>query len=93
MLTDQQYEAISQQSYLPLLATIFPRQPTRKGDTWPVGRGAAWGLLGVPPTEEDYGLDAEVQEIRKNETGKTMTAVINVKGRCVVPQGRARSTP
>ena len=87
MLRQQEYEMIVQQSFLPVLATIFPRQPSRKGDTWPVPRGAAWALLGVPPSEEDYGLVAEILEIRKNEPGTSMTAVISVKGPCVVPQG------
>ena len=87
LLVEQQYETIVQQSFLPLLSTIFPRQPSRKGDTWPVPRAAAWALLGVPPSEEDYGLVAEVLEIRKNEPGTSMTAVISVKGPCVVPQG------
>ena len=86
-LRQQEYELIIQQSFLPLLTTIFPRQPSRKGDTWPVARGAAWALLGLQPLEEDYGLMAEILEIRKNEPGKTMTAVISVKGPCVVPQG------
>jgi hypothetical protein len=87
MLTEQQYEAITQESFLPLLSTMFPRQPSRKGDTWPLSRGAAWALLGVPPSDEDYALEADVQEIQSNEAGKGKTAVINVKGRCVVPQG------
>ena len=87
MLRQQEYEMISQQSFLPVLATIFPRQPSRQGDTWPVPRGAARALLGVPPSEEDYGLVAEILEIRKNEPGSSMTAVISVKGLCVVPQG------
>ena len=87
ILRQQEYEQIGLQSYLPLLTTIFPKQPSRKGDSWPLARGAAWALIGVQPAEEDFGLIAEVVEIRKNEPGPSMTAVINVKGPCLVRQG------
>ena len=60
---------ISQQSFLPLLTTIFPRQPSRKGDTWPLPVGAAWALLGVQPSEEDYGLAAEVRRDPQEPAG------------------------
>jgi hypothetical protein len=86
-LRDTEYLVISQQAFLPVVATILPRQPARVGDTWVVPHAAAWALLGSPPSDEDYSLMGEVLEVRKNPQGTSMTALLEVKGQCVVKQG------
>lgn len=86
-LRQQEYIGVVQESFLPTLASILPRKPGRVGDTWPVPREAASALLGETPNDEDYDLTAEILEVRKNEAGPSMVAVIGVKGQLVISQG------
>ena len=48
-LRQQEFDRISQQTFLPALSTLLPRKPSRVGDTWPVPRPAAWALVGDMP--------------------------------------------
>ena len=82
-----EYDGIRQQTFLPIVSLILPSKPGRVGDTWPVRREAVFALLGNAPAEEDYAVTAEILEIRKNKEGPTMTAVIEVKGQLVIPEG------
>jgi hypothetical protein len=86
-LRQQEYILVVQQAFLPTLASILPRKPSRVGDTWTVPREAASALLGEDPNEEDYDLTAEILEVRKNGSGPSMVAVIGVKGQLVVSEG------
>lgn len=86
-LRPQEYLGVVQEPFLPALASILPRKPSRVGDTWPVPREAAWALLGEVPTAEDYDLNAEILEVRNNGAGPSRVAVIGVKGQVAVPQG------
>jgi hypothetical protein len=85
-LRQQEYIGVVQEPFLPALASILPRKPSRQGDTWPVPREAARALLGELPTDEDYDLNAEILEIRRRGTGPVV-AVIGVKGQVVVREG------
>ncbi|MGC8643489.1 MAG: hypothetical protein ACP5XB_26835, partial [Isosphaeraceae bacterium] len=82
-----EYNTIVQQTFLPGLVMMLPPQPVRVGDTWTIPRMAAWALLGSQPSRDGYDLMGEVLPIRKNTTGKSMTAVFAVKGQCLVEQG------
>lgn len=86
-IRQQEYIGVVQESFLPALASILPRKPSRVGDSWPVPREAAWALLGEVPTDEDYDLTAEIVEVRKNGAGPSMVAVVGVKGQAVIPEG------
>jgi hypothetical protein len=86
-LREREYASICQETFLPILTTILPRQAVRVGDTWSIPQMAAWALLGSQPTEEGYDLNGELVGVRKDATGTSMTAVIGVKGQCVVQQG------
>jgi hypothetical protein len=91
-LTDRQFrqrefEQISYQAFLPVLATVLPRKAVRQGDTWPVNRLSLWALVGALPFEEDLQVSAELHEVRNDESGKGMMAVIDVKGDFQVEQG------
>jgi hypothetical protein len=86
-LRQQEYIGVVQEPFLPALESILPRKPGRVGDTWPVPREAAWALLGQMPSDEDYDLTAEIQEVRKIGAGPSMVAVIGVKGQVGVSDG------
>lgn len=92
-LRQPEYQAMTQQTFLPALPTILPRQPVRVGDTWAVPRIAAWALLGSPPSEDGFDLSGELVSVRKNPPGGqsgpegSMTAVLGIKGQCLVEQG------
>jgi hypothetical protein len=86
-LRQQEYKGVVEEPFLPALASILPRKPSRVGDTWPVPREAAWAVLGEVPADEDYDLIAEILEVRKNKTGSSMVAVIGVKGQVVIREG------
>lgn len=86
-LREEEFKTIIQQTFLPGLTTILPRQPVRVGDTWSIPRMAAWALLGSQPVEDGYEMKGEVLSVRKNQTGASMTAVLGMKGQCVVEQG------
>jgi hypothetical protein len=88
-LRQDEYEQISQQTFLPALTYLLPRQAVRIGDTWAVPRRVVWALVGDEPADEDYDVTAELVEVRKNQPGTSMTAVIGVKGRFTVPAGPA----
>ncbi len=89
-LRQQEYILVVQQVFLPGLASILPRKPSRVGDTWTVPREAAWALLGEEANDEDYDLTAEILEIHKIKTGPSMVAVIGVKGQVGVSEGPSR---
>ncbi len=89
-LRQQEYILVAQAAFLPALAGILPRKPSRVGDTWPVPREAASALLGEEANDEDYDLTAEILEVHKNGSGPSMVAVIGVKGEVVVLEGPSR---
>ena len=82
-----EFETIVKQTFLPGLTTVLPRQPVRVGDTWAIPRVAAWALLGSQAAEEGFDLTGEVLSVRKNTQGTSMTALLGVKGQCLVEQG------
>lgn len=86
-IRQQEFDRISQQAYLPALATVIPRKPIRVGDTWSVVKAAAWAMIGDLPIGEDYDVTAELIEVHRNKTGNSMTAVIAVKGQFSVAEG------
>jgi len=86
-LRQQEYEHISSQAFLPILSSVLPKKPVRIGDTWMVGRPALWSLVGALPADEGYEVSAELREIRKDDSGPTMTAVIDVKGNFELSDG------
>ena len=88
-LRREEFETIAEQTFLPALTMILPRQPARMGDTWAIPPCAAWALLGSQPLEDGYDMTGEVMSVRKNTSGTSMTAVIDVKGQCIVKQGRS----
>ena len=45
--------------------------------------------MGKMPEEEDYEVNAEIFEVRKNPPGPSLTAVIALKGQFVIADGPA----
>ncbi len=86
-LRQQEYEHITLQTFLPILSTFLPKRPARIGDTWLVGRPALWSLVGEMPGEDGFEVSAELREVRKDDSGQTMTAVIDVKGDFELSEG------
>ncbi len=86
-LRRQEYILVTQESFLPTLASVLPLKPGRVGDTWPVPRDAAAALLGEIPNDEGYDLTAEILDVHKNGANPSMVAVIGVTGQAVVSEG------
>jgi hypothetical protein len=79
-LRGQEFTHIAEQTFLPTLAAILPRQLGRVGDTWTISRAAATALFGSPPTSDEFELTGEIRSVTKNASGTSMTAVFAVKG-------------
>ncbi|MFO0889098.1 MAG: hypothetical protein U0790_08110 [Isosphaeraceae bacterium] len=86
-LRQQEYEQISLQPFLPVLATMLPRTPSRVGDTWQLTRASLWALVGEMPLEEGFEVTAELREVRNDDPGKPMMAVIDVRGDFQLAEG------
>jgi hypothetical protein len=87
VIRQQEFERITQQAFLPAIASLLPRTASRVGDTWPITRLTAWAMIGAMPVDDDFNLMAELVEVRKNKGGSSMTAVIGVKGQFSVDEG------
>jgi hypothetical protein len=88
-IRQDEYERISQEVFLPLLAgALLPRDPVRVGDSWSLTPPVIQALAGELPIDPDFQLNAEVRQIRRNETPEnTMKATIEIKGQFELPAG------
>ncbi len=88
VLRQIEFDRIVKNPFLPQLATLLPTTPRRVGDVWPVPRASAGALLGEPPLEEGYDIQAELVDVRAPAPDSaTMTAVFGVKGQLNVIEG------
>ena len=93
-LRQQEYDSISQQSFLPRLTTILPRQPAGVGDTWPVSSQSRPGLcLASPPSEEGLRPDRRDPGGPQEHAGNLHDRCHRSQGTVRGPQGPAGSTP
>ncbi|MDG3007069.1 hypothetical protein [Paludisphaera mucosa] len=88
VLRQVEFDRIIQNPFLPQIATLLPTTPRRVGDPWPVPRGTLTVLLGEPPLQEDYAVEAELIEVRAAAPGSSaMTAVIGITGQLALMEG------
>lgn len=80
-LRQLEFDRIIKNPFVPQLASLLPATPRRVGDVWVVPRGVMALLLGEPPLEDDYDINAELIEVRGAAPGATtLTAILGVKG-------------
>jgi hypothetical protein len=88
-IRQREYDAITVQTFVPALRSIFPPVARRQGDRWEVSLQGARALTGEIPISDGFDLTAELLTVRKNESGTGMTAEISVKGQFEVMEGSA----
>ncbi|MDR3620026.1 MAG: hypothetical protein P4L85_11805 [Paludisphaera borealis] len=84
-----EFDRITRNPFLPLLAMYLPMQPRRVGDTWDVPRAMTSLLISEPLIDDpDYKVEGELVEVRGAAPGATnMTAVVSLKGQVVATEG------
>ncbi|WP_165069490.1 hypothetical protein [Paludisphaera rhizosphaerae] len=88
ILRQMEFDRITQNPFLPQLATLLPTTPRRVGDRWAVPRGTIAVLFGEVPLDEGYEVEAELTDVRAAGPGSSsMTAVLAIKGQLVMMEG------
>jgi len=79
-LRESEYDAISEEVFVPQLMLLFPPAPRRVGDTWEIRRQVAQSVWGELPEEKDYKLTGSLIEVGKIGSGTSLMAVIGISG-------------
>jgi len=79
-LREFEYDAISQEVFVPQLMVLLPPAPRRVGDTWEIRREVAQIVWGELPEVNDYNLTGSLIEVRKAGSGTSLVAVIGISG-------------
>jgi len=86
-LRESEYDAISEEVFVPQLMALLPPTPRRVGDTWEIPRVIARTVWGELPDANDYELTGSLIEVRKAASGTSLTAVIGISGRFTLRVG------
>ena len=81
-LRQGEYDMIVGQPFMPRLMDVLPppARPVRVGESWPVTRRAALGLLGKLSEDSPLNLEATLFKIVKAPQGTELMATIEVSG-------------
>ncbi|MFI5460874.1 MAG: hypothetical protein ACHRXM_36145, partial [Isosphaerales bacterium] len=86
-LRESEYDAISEDVFVPRLMALFPPTPRRVGDTWEIRPQVAQTVWGERPDAMDYELTGKLIEVNKAASGTSLVAVIGVSGRFTLSAG------